>query len=159
MRCKLRRSELIPFFEKQEACTVVIEACSAAHHWARLLGGLGHEVKLIAPEAAKPFVKKGKKNDAADAAAICAAASRPEAKFAARARTSRHPGHAFCPILLVKRRTMLATLRGLATEFGLTVPQGRRSRPAEDARGRGRDLPEASPAGVRALARALPHDR
>src|SRR5690242_12062363 len=81
MRRKLRRSELIPFFEQQEACTVVIEACGAAHHWARLLGGLGHEVRLIAPEAVKPFVKKGKKNDAADAAAICAAASRPEAKF------------------------------------------------------------------------------
>ena len=53
IRRKLRRSELIPFFEKQEACTVVIEACSAAHHWARLLGGLGHEVRLIAPQYVK----------------------------------------------------------------------------------------------------------
>ncbi len=59
MRRKLRRSELIPFFEQQEACTVVVEACGAAHHWARLLGGLGHEVRLIAPEVVKPFVKKG----------------------------------------------------------------------------------------------------
>src|ERR1700735_3596942 len=67
---KLRRSELIAFFEKHESCTVVMEACGAAHHWARMLTGLGHEVKLIAPEAVKPFVKKGKKNDAADAAAI-----------------------------------------------------------------------------------------
>jgi transposase len=56
---KLRRSELIPFFEKQEACTVVMEACGAAHHWARLLSRLGHKVKLIAPEAVRPFVKKG----------------------------------------------------------------------------------------------------
>ncbi len=71
IRRKLRRSELIAFFEKQESCTVVMEACGAAHHWARLLTGLGHTVKLIAPEAVKPFVKKGKKNDAADAAAIC----------------------------------------------------------------------------------------
>jgi transposase len=47
----------------------------------RRLSGLGHEVKLIAPEAVRPFVKKGKKNDAADAAALCAAASRPEVKF------------------------------------------------------------------------------
>ena len=70
IRCKLRRSELIPFFEKQEACTVVMEACGAAHHWARVLSSLGHEVKLIAPEAVRPFVKKGKKNDPADAAAL-----------------------------------------------------------------------------------------
>ena len=61
VRRKLRRSELIMFFEKQEACTVVMEACGAAHHWARVLIGLGHEVKLVAPEAIKPFVKKGKK--------------------------------------------------------------------------------------------------
>ncbi len=50
---KLRRSELIAFFEKQESCTVVMEACGAAHHWARMLTGLGHTVKLIAAEAVK----------------------------------------------------------------------------------------------------------
>ena len=49
---KLRRNEVIPFFAKQEACTVVLEACGAAHHWARMLTGLGHDVKLIAPDAA-----------------------------------------------------------------------------------------------------------
>jgi transposase len=74
IRRKLRRNDLITFFEKQATCTVVMEACGAAHHWARMLTGLGHSVKLIAPEAVKPFVKKGKKNDAVDAAAICEAA-------------------------------------------------------------------------------------
>ena len=134
MRRKLRRSELIPFFEQQEACTVVVEACGAAHHWARLLGGLGHEVRLIAPEVrliapevVKPFVKRGKKNDAADAAAICAAASRPEVRFVP-AKSLEQQGtlalHS-ARSLLVKQQTMLANaLRGLATEFGLTVPQG-----------------------------------
>ena len=81
IRRKLSRTELIPFFERQEACTVVMEACGAGHHWARLLTSLGHQVKLIAPEAVRPFVKKGKKNDAADAAAICEAASRPDVTF------------------------------------------------------------------------------
>src|ERR1700752_4656694 len=81
IRRKLRRNELIPFFEKQEACTVVMEACGAAHHWARILFNLGHTVKLIAPEAVRPFVKKGKKNAPADAAALCAAASRPDMMF------------------------------------------------------------------------------
>ena len=127
LRRKLRRSELIRFFEKQEACTVVMEACGAAHHWARMLTGLGHSVKLIAPEAVKPFVKKGKKNDAADAAAICEAASRPDVKFVP-AKSVEQQGilalHA-ARSLLVKQQTMLANaMRGLAAEFGLTVPKG-----------------------------------
>ena len=68
---KLRRSELIPFFEKQAACIVVLEACGAGHHWACTLTAVGNDVKLIAPEAARPFIKKDKKSDAADAAALC----------------------------------------------------------------------------------------
>ena len=55
---KLRRSELIPFFERLEACTVVMEACSAAHHWARILSSLGHKVKLIAPEAGSQTIRQ-----------------------------------------------------------------------------------------------------
>jgi transposase len=127
LKRKLRRSELIPFFEGQPRCTVVMEACGAAHHWARVLAGLGHEVKLIAPEAVRPFVKRGKKNDAADAAAICAAASRPEARFVPvkslgqQGVLALHSARA----LLVKQQTMLANaMRGLATEFGLVVPRG-----------------------------------
>jgi transposase len=127
IRRKIRRSDLIPFFEKQEACTVVMEACGAAHHWGRTLVGLGHDVKLIAPEAVKPFVKKGKKNDAADAAAICTAASQPEAKFVP-IKTLEQQGTLALHTarsLLVKQKTMLAnTMRGLATEFGLTMPKG-----------------------------------
>src|SRR5271166_93123 len=127
IRRKLQRRELIPFFEKQEACTVVMEACAAAHHWARVLTGLGHEVKLIAPEAVKPFVKKGKKNDAADAAAICEAALRPDVKFVPVKRLEQQGVLALhsARSLLVKQETMLANaMRGLATEFGLTVPKG-----------------------------------
>ena len=127
LRRKLRRSELIPFFEGQPRCTVVMEACGAAHHWARVLSGLGHEVKLVAPEAVRPFVKRGKKNDAADAAAICAAASRPDAKFVPvksleqQGVLALHSARA----LLVKQQTMLANaMRGLATEFGLVVSKG-----------------------------------
>ncbi|HZC93344.1 MAG TPA: IS110 family transposase [Mycobacterium sp.] len=127
LKRKLRRSELISFFEKQETCTVVMEACGAAHHWARILTGLGHTVKLVAAEAVRPFVKKGKKNDAADAAAICEAASRPDVKFVA-AKGVEQQGilalHA-ARSLLVKQQTMLANaMRGLAAEFGLTVSKG-----------------------------------
>ena len=124
---KLPRNDLIPFFKKQEICTVALGACGAAHHWARILTGLGHDVKLIAPEAVKPFVKKGKKNDAADAAALCTAASRPDMKFVP-VKSLEQQGilalHS-ARSLLVKQQTMLANvMRGLATEFGLTVPKG-----------------------------------
>jgi transposase len=127
LKRKLGRDQLIGFFEQQPRCTVVMEACGAAHHWARVMSGLGHEVKLIASEAVKPFVKRGKKNDPADAAAICAAASRPEAKFVMAKSLEQQGVLALHSVrsLLVKQETMLANaMRGLATEFGLVVPKG-----------------------------------
>ena len=127
LKRKLHRSELVAFFEQQPPCAVFLEACGAGHHWGRLLSGLGHEVKLIAPEAVRPFVKKGKKNDAADAAALCVAGSRPETRFVPiksveqQAVLTLHAARS----LLVKQATMLTNaLRGLAAEFGLTVPKG-----------------------------------
>src|SRR4029079_5755963 len=127
LKRKLRREEGIPFFEQQECCTVGVEACGAGHHWARVLTQLGHEAKLLAPEAARPFVKKGKKNDAADAAALCEAASRPEVDFVPVKRPEQQGMLALhsARSLLVKQETMLANaMRGLAVEFGLTAPKG-----------------------------------
>ncbi len=106
---------------------VVMEACSAAHHWARVLTGFGHEVKLIAPEAVRPFIKKGKKNDAADAAGICEAAFRPGVRFVPVKSLEQQGILALHAVrsLLVKQQTMLANaMRGLVAEFGLAVPLG-----------------------------------
>jgi error-prone DNA polymerase len=127
LKRKLRRDDVIPFFETQERCTVVLEACGAGHHWARMLTQLGHEAKLLAPEAARPFVKKGKKNDAADAAALCAAASQPQVKFVPVKSVEQQGVLALHSVraLLVKQQTMLANaMRGLASEFGLVVAKG-----------------------------------
>lgn len=127
LKRKLNRSELIPFLKKQSSCTVVLEACGASHHWARTISGLGHDVKLIAPEAIRPFVKRGKKNDAADAAAICAAASHPDVKYVHIKTVEQQAILALHSVraLLVKQRTMLANAaRGLAAEFGVIVPKG-----------------------------------
>ena len=127
LRRKLHRSELVRFFEQQPQCTVFLEACGAGHYWGRLLSGFGYEMKLIAPEAVRPFVKRGRKNDAADAAALCVAGTRPETRFVPiksveqQAVLALHAARS----LLVKQATMLANaLRGLAAEFGLTVPKG-----------------------------------
>ncbi|WP_279606788.1 IS110 family RNA-guided transposase [Sphingobium yanoikuyae] len=80
LRKKLTRREMVRFFEKLPPTVVAIEACGSSHHWARLLGSLGHDVRLIAPQLAKPYVKRGK-NDAADAEALCEAVSRPTMRF------------------------------------------------------------------------------
>jgi transposase len=69
LRKKLRRKEMVTFFEKLAPTVIGIEACSASNHWARLLQSFGHTVKLIAPQLVKPYVKRGK-NDAADAEAL-----------------------------------------------------------------------------------------
>ena len=127
MKHKLQRSGMFPFFETREPCTIYLEACGAGHYWARVLIGLGHDVKLIAPEAVKPFVKKGKKNDPADAAALCEAGGRPDIKFVPVKTVEQQAILAVHSVraLLVKQQTMLSNaMRGLAAEFGLVVPKG-----------------------------------
>jgi transposase len=63
---RIARGKVIEFFAAQPRCLVALEACGGAHHWARQLMGMGHEVRLIPPAYVKPFVKR-QKNDAADA--------------------------------------------------------------------------------------------
>jgi transposase len=79
---RISRKKLLDFFAAQPSCTVALEACGGAHHWARQLSQLGHEVRLIPPAYVKPFVKR-QKNDAIDAEAICEAAQRPNMRFVA----------------------------------------------------------------------------
>ncbi len=76
LRRKLAHAELIAFFTKQPPCLVGMEACLSAHHWARELVRLGHEVRLTPPQYVKPYVKRNN-TDAADAEAICEAVGRP----------------------------------------------------------------------------------
>ena len=71
----LKRAQQQPFFANRRVSRVVMEACGSAHHWARQLAQLGHDVRLIAVQFVRPFVKSIK-NDAADAAAIWEAARR-----------------------------------------------------------------------------------
>jgi transposase len=80
LRKRLRRNQVEEFFRATPACIVGMEATRGAHHWARVVGRFGHEVRLIAPRFVKAYVK-GQKNDMQDAAAICEAASRPEMRF------------------------------------------------------------------------------
>ena len=80
LRRQLRRGAVEKFFAELPSTRIGIEACGAAHHWARRLRGLGHEVLLMPPQSIKAYVKRGK-NDAIDAEAICEAMSRPTMRF------------------------------------------------------------------------------
>src|SRR5947209_8273268 len=126
LRRKLRRRDMIAFFERLPPTRVAIEACGASHHWARLLRGFGHEVQLIAPHLVKPYVKRGK-NDAADAEALCEAMSRPTMRFVPVKTSEQQAALMLVGVRdrLIRTRTQLAnTIRGHAAEFGLTAAKG-----------------------------------
>ena len=125
-RKKLRRHQVLTFFAAQRPCTVAMEACGSAHHWAREIGRLGHTVRLIPPAYVKPFVKR-QKNDAADAEAICEAAQRPTMRFVVpKSEQAQAAAVVFrARDLLVKQRTQIINaLRGHLTEFGIVVAKG-----------------------------------
>jgi transposase len=123
---KITRGKLLDFFVSQPRCTVALEACGGAHHWARELQAMGHEVRLIPPAYVKPFVKRHK-NDAVDAEAICEAAQRPTMRFVA-VKSEEQQAAALVfrtRDLLVKQRTQLGNaIRGHLTEYGWVAPKG-----------------------------------
>jgi transposase len=72
-RKKLSRSQFQRFMSEHPRCLVAMEACGGAHHWAREMDRLGHEVRLIAPRYVKPFIKR-QKNDGEEDRGCSAAA-------------------------------------------------------------------------------------
>jgi transposase len=122
----IKREKLAEFFQLQPPCLVAMEACSSAHHWGRLIRSMGHEVRLIAPQHVKSYVQ-GSKHDAADASAICEAASRPRTRFVSIKSIEQQADMSVHRVRqsLIKERTAQANqIRGLLAEFGLIVPQG-----------------------------------
>ena len=122
-RRQLRRSQMLAYFSKLEPCLIGMEACSGAYYWARELSKFGHDVRLMAPQFVKPYVKSGK-NDANDAEAICEAVSRPTMRFVAIKTVEQQVIQAEHRIRsrLVKSRTALANeIRGFLAEFGIAV--------------------------------------
>ena len=127
VRRQVKRVELLSVLRQMSPCSVAMEACGGAHHWGRQFREMGHEVRLIAPQFVKPYVK-GNKNDRNDAAAICEAAQRPQMRFVSLKTVEQQQVLALHRLRqgVVKTRTALANqLRGLMAEFGVVAPLGR----------------------------------
>ena len=123
IRQKLTRARLLKFFEKLSPCLVGIEACGTAHHWARELIGLGHDVRLMPLSYVKPYVKR-QKNDMADAEAICEAVTRPTMRFVpvkSLAQQSVMVLHRTRSILIRQRIQISNAIRSHMAEFGMAA--------------------------------------
>ena len=124
LRKRLRRAQIPDFFANLPKCVVGIEATQGAHYWSRVIRSFGHEVRLIAPQFVKPYLK-GQKNDAGDAAAICEAISRPEMRFVPQKSLGQQDLQALHRIRsrLIGCRTQLGNqIRGLLAEYGIVIP-------------------------------------
>lgn len=124
---QLRRKQVMEFFAKLPPCLVGMEACATSHHWARELSQLGHSVRLIPPSYVKAYVKRSK-NDAADAAAICEAVSRPSMRFVAVKTVEQQASlmlHRSRDLLIRQRTQLINALRAHLAELGVIADHGR----------------------------------
>lgn len=125
---KVSREQLLPLMAQLPPCVIGMEACSGAHHWARQFRHHGHTIKLMAPKFVTPYRMSGKrgKNDAADAAAICEAVTRPNMRFVPV--KEEHQQIILClhrtrQGFVEERTATYNRLRGLLSEFGIVLPQ------------------------------------
>jgi transposase len=128
LRKKLSRSRFLAFFADLPACTIGMEACGGAHHWARELTKLGHAVRLMPPQYVKPYVKRNK-HGAADAEACCEAVQRPSMRFVpikSQEQQCLLVLHRIRDRLLAERTASINAIRGHLAEFGIVAGQGAR---------------------------------
>lgn len=124
-RSKVSRPSFLESIRRLSPKLVVMEACSSAHHWARVLQRQGIEVRLISPQYVAPFVKTNK-NDRNDAEAIVEAASRPSMRFVSIKTVEQQDLQALHRLrqLLVHQRTAIINqVRGVLAERGIVVAQ------------------------------------
>lgn len=127
VRPSVARAKLLELVASLPPCTIGMEACSGAHHWARLFAGHGHTVRLIAPKFVTPYRMSGRrgKNDAADAAATCEALQRPNMRFVpvkSQEQQSQLMVHRARQGFVQQRTATINRIRGLLSEFGIVLP-------------------------------------
>ena len=127
LKRQVRREQLLEVMAKLEPCSVGMEACSGAHHFARELRKLGHEARIMAAQFVAPY-RKSQKNDGNDAEAICEAVARPNMRFVAIKSEEQQAllmVHRVRKGLVEERTGLINALRGMLCEFGVVLPQGR----------------------------------
>ncbi len=123
---QLRRKQLLSFMATLEPCLIVMEACGSANYWSRKFIELGHQVKLIAPQYVKPFVK-GNKNDYNDAEGIAEAAQRPTMRFVPIKSIEQQDiqnFHRQRERIKKERKALASQIRGLLGEYGIVINKG-----------------------------------
>lgn len=124
---RVPRAKLLAFVANLPPCLVGLEACGGAHHWARRIGELGHQVRIMSAAYVKPYVKS-QKNDYRDAEAICEAVTRPGMRFVPVKAVEQQDlqAHHRVRALLIKQRTATTNqIRGLLSEYGIILAKGR----------------------------------
>jgi transposase len=127
VRPSVPRGRLLQMVAALPPCLIGMEACSGAHHWARLFQAHGHAVRLMAPKFVAPYRLSGKKgkNDAADAAAICEAVTRPSMRFVPPKSVEQQSEllvHRARQGFVQQRTATINRIRGLLSEFGIVLP-------------------------------------
>jgi transposase len=126
LKKQLRRSQVLEFFSKLSPCLIGMEACATSHQWARELKKLGHDVRLMPASYVKAYVKRGK-NDAADAAAICEAVTRPSMHFVPIKSPEQQSAlmlHRTRDLLIRERTRFINALRAHLAELGVVARKG-----------------------------------
>ena len=157
LKKELRRAQVQPFFAKLGAARVGLEACASAHHWAREIARLGHDVRLIPAQRVKAFLPR-QKNDAADAQAIARALGDPEMRFVAPKTIEQQAALMLFKsrdLLIGQRTQLLNALRGHFGEVGIVVPRGAHEVSALVERVMNEEKAEALPEAMRAALRPL----
>jgi transposase len=127
VRRQLRQRQVLAFFSKVSPCLVGMEACATAHHWAREIAKLGHEVRLMPARYVKAYVKRNK-NDAADAEAICEAVTRPTMRYVPVKTVEQQSVlmlHRTRALFVRQRTTLINAMRAHLVEFGIVAGVGR----------------------------------
>jgi transposase len=125
-RKRLSRHDLMPFLAKLPPVRIGIEACGGAHYWARRFREHGHEVKLMAPQFVKPYVKSNK-NDSRDAEATAEAVTRPTMRFVPTKDVDQQDIQALHRVrerLIGERTALVNEVHGLLHEYGIVIPKG-----------------------------------
>ena len=125
-RKRLSRHDLMPCIAKLPPVLIGIEACGGAHYWARRFREHGHEVKLMAPQFVKPYVKSHP-NDSRDAEAIAEAVTRPTMRFVPIKDVAQQDIQALHRVrerLIGERTALVHEVHGLMHEYGIVMPKG-----------------------------------